>query len=415
MTVSNPYYEFTPVFTPGTQVRSDAVNAQYQAIQTAFDFMPGVSSAITTDTSVFAPESGTANALVVTMPDTRTVNQDGDGIRFFATNTNTGAATLNVDGIGAVALVDWDGTALTGGEIFTGRFYEVRYDGTLTKFVIAGSTDAAIKVAYAQLWATEIRDTLISVAAGGDGTTDYSALHWADGASEWATRAEDSLIPTEVGGDGAADYSALHWAAKALASAIADIRNTDINTATPPTTEAVTGGHEIWDADTTDQLMGLGFRASNELQLRNLMRAGIISLRTLTAAGAEEVGARTALLSAGGLEVNNTVTGGGFERALTHSDQYFSLETTSFTLVNGNNKMVVAAAPVVATAPATLTIGDRMTVHNSDTSSALVTVDPATHSITGAVGTITSADRLILAPGETVVLVARTTALMEAV
>ena len=37
-------------------------------------------------------------------------------------------------------------------------------------------------------------------------------------AEEWATKAEDSLISTEAGGDGSTDYSALHHAAKASAS-----------------------------------------------------------------------------------------------------------------------------------------------------------------------------------------------------
>lgn len=40
-------------------------------------------------------------------------------------------------------------------------------------------------------------------------------------AEEWATRAEDSLIPVAAGGNGTTDYSALHHAAKAEASATA--------------------------------------------------------------------------------------------------------------------------------------------------------------------------------------------------
>jgi len=111
VTVTNQYYEFDPDFDPGSKVRSDAVNLQFQAIQNAFDFMPDSNEAITTDTSIFAPESGSGNAYVVTMPDTRLANADGDGVRFFATHANTGAATIDVDGIGAVALTNWDGSA----------------------------------------------------------------------------------------------------------------------------------------------------------------------------------------------------------------------------------------------------------------------------------------------------------------
>lgn len=415
MTVTNDFYEFDPTFVPGTTARADEVNTQYQAIQNAFDFLPNDNEALTTDTAVFAPESGSGNAYVVTMPDTRTVNQDGDGIRCYVTHSNTGAATLNVDSIGAVALVDWDGTALTGSEIVSGRIYEFRYDATNVQFVIAASTDAVNQVAFAQEWATKARDSLISVAAGGDGATDYSALHWSDGSSEWATRAEDDPIPTEVGGDGSTDFSALHWAAKSLASAVTGAFNTDIVTATPPTTEAVTGALEGFDADTTDLLMRLGFEASNELKLKNLMHGGIITLNTQTAAGADEVAARTALLSVGGFEVNNTLTGVGFERVLTQSDKDFgSIETSDFTLVNGDQKIIVASGTVIATAPTTLAIGDTFVVHNSDTSAAnLVVIDPATHSITGRIDTVSSSDRLILQPGETAYLVARTTAIME--
>jgi hypothetical protein len=45
--------------------------------------------------------------------------------------------------------------------------------------------------------------------------------------------------------------------------------NTDINTATPPTTEAVTGNYRILDLDGTDLLATFGFKASNALTIFN--------------------------------------------------------------------------------------------------------------------------------------------------
>lgn len=305
MTITNPYYEFDPTFTPGTQARSDSVNFQFQAVQTAFDLLPPITGTISTGTNIFAPETGSANAYVITTTDTRTTNQDGDGILFFATHTNTGSTSIDVDGIGAVALNDWDGTILTGGEIVSGRIYEVRYDATNTRFVISANSDAAVKVAYAQEWAANPEGTLVSVAAGGDGVSDYSALH---------------------------------WAAKSSASALAGIVNTDIVTATPPTNEAVLGSFQIWDADTTDRLMQLGYGGSNTLFLHNEMRGGAVQLSGRNNAGsftnvmigdpdgataiyhAGTSVAQTATLVNGGFEVNNTVTGAGFERALTTSD-----------------------------------------------------------------------------------------------
>lgn len=136
MTVTNPYYEFTPAFVPGTKAKSEDVNVQYQAIQTAFDFLPGADDALTTGTATFAPETGSGNAFVVTMPDTRTVNQDGDQIIFYASHGNTGASTLDVDSIGAIALRTRAGAILASGDIVDGLLYVATYDATNTRFVL---------------------------------------------------------------------------------------------------------------------------------------------------------------------------------------------------------------------------------------------------------------------------------------
>jgi hypothetical protein len=253
MAVTNPYYEFTPEFIPGTKARSDEVNLQYQAIQNAFDLLPGDADALTTDTAIFAPESGSGNAYVVTMPDTRTSNQDGDGVRFFATHTNTGAATLDVDGIGPVAFTNWDGDAFVGGEVISGRLYEVRYDATNTRFILAATLDAALQVEWAEEWAQNPEDVPVSSAAGGDGATTFSALH---------------------------------WAAKSLASAAAGRINADIITATPPTTEAVTANLEYWDLDDTDLLLQIGFSGSNTAFITNQMHGGGILISGQNVGGA---------------------------------------------------------------------------------------------------------------------------------
>jgi hypothetical protein len=252
LTVTNPYYEFDPNFTPFTKARAGDNNLQFQAIQNAFDLLPGDPDALTTDTATFAPESGSGNAYVVTMPDTRTSNQDGDGIRFFATHTNTGAATLDVDGLGPIAFVNWDGDTFVGNEIVSGRIYEVRYDAANAQFVLAATTDNVLQVGYAEEWAIQPEDVPVSVAAGGDGVTEFSAFHWAQ---------------------------------KSLASAITGRVNTDIATATPPTTEGVTGAYEIYDADDDDLLMRLGYQGSNTLVLQNRMHGGDIRIGTETAGG----------------------------------------------------------------------------------------------------------------------------------
>lgn len=61
--------------------------------------------------------------------------------------------------------------------------------------------------------------------------------------------------------------------------------NTDIVTATPPTTETVAGSFQIYDLDNDDKLAEAGFFGSNELQITNRMHGGAITLRGENAAG----------------------------------------------------------------------------------------------------------------------------------
>lgn len=74
--------------------------------------------------------TGSANAYVLAANQTLSALQRGDVFRFEANFTNTGAATLNVDAIGAVSIVTRNGSALGGGEILSGGVYTVVYDGT---------------------------------------------------------------------------------------------------------------------------------------------------------------------------------------------------------------------------------------------------------------------------------------------
>ena len=195
--MSNTYYVFSPAFIPGQKVRSDEVNSQYSAIETGFDLMPTDNTAISRGTTFLGVDSGTANAIVITLTDIRTSYQDGDQISWKATNTNTGAATIDIDSVGAVTLVGADGTALGAGDVTDGLYYTAIYDSTNNRWQMLGASAAALasaddRVTWASEWATEVEDTPVSVAAGGDGASDYSALHWAAKASASASAASSS-------------------------------------------------------------------------------------------------------------------------------------------------------------------------------------------------------------------------------
>lgn len=78
----------------------------------------------------WAVYSGAADAIVLTSSVPRSSYRIGDKIRFLATSINTGAATVNLDGLGAKSVVTVTGVALPAGYIRTDVETAMTYDGT---------------------------------------------------------------------------------------------------------------------------------------------------------------------------------------------------------------------------------------------------------------------------------------------
>lgn len=74
--------------------------------------------------------TGSGNTYALAASGTYSAYARGDTFTFEANHTNTGAATLNVDSLGAVAVKLMDGSALASGEIRSGGVYTVVHDGT---------------------------------------------------------------------------------------------------------------------------------------------------------------------------------------------------------------------------------------------------------------------------------------------
>lgn len=81
---------------------------------------------------------GTANALTLDLPIETELDsyQPGQVFRFIASATNTGAVTVNVEGLGVKAVTKNGSTELLPGDIGAGAVFEVAYDGT--QFQLAG-------------------------------------------------------------------------------------------------------------------------------------------------------------------------------------------------------------------------------------------------------------------------------------
>jgi serine/threonine protein kinase len=69
----------------------------------------------------------------------------GSTIAFVASGANTGAVTLNINGLGAKAITKQGSTALTQGDIKSGQIVMVTYDGNvkLLDFGIAKAADSS--------------------------------------------------------------------------------------------------------------------------------------------------------------------------------------------------------------------------------------------------------------------------------
>lgn len=78
----------------------------------------------------YAADAGGSDAYVITVVPAPASLNAGMVFHFKANTANTGAATLNVNGAGAISIVRADGSALADGDIAAGQFVAVIYDGT---------------------------------------------------------------------------------------------------------------------------------------------------------------------------------------------------------------------------------------------------------------------------------------------
>lgn len=98
-------------------------------ILTSNGSIPIWTSPIATNTG-YAVSTGSANAYVVTLSPALAAYSAGVLIQFKANFTNTGSATVNVNGLGAITMVKPNGQTLSANDIVSGQIVELEYDGT---------------------------------------------------------------------------------------------------------------------------------------------------------------------------------------------------------------------------------------------------------------------------------------------
>lgn len=141
--MANDYFNHvTNVIPAGVRATAAQVNNIATEIATGLDKLP-TEVEIKQNRTIYAPtDTGAADAYVVSLPYTPTLT-DGLNLIWKAANANTGASTLNVNGLGAKNLLLASGAALVGGDILANQQIWVSYESVSDTFRILSQSSSA--------------------------------------------------------------------------------------------------------------------------------------------------------------------------------------------------------------------------------------------------------------------------------
>lgn len=147
--MSNDYFVYSNPIDDDTRALSTQINARFLNVQAGFDLLPNIAD-INARVGDYAADTGAMDAYVVALPNAPASYTEGMKVRFKPAKTNSGASTINVNGLGAKNIVLPSGASLTGSpaEIRAGTIVEVAYDGAQFRLISAypvdlGDIDAA--------------------------------------------------------------------------------------------------------------------------------------------------------------------------------------------------------------------------------------------------------------------------------
>jgi len=211
--MSNEFYDPPELLAPGVKARSADINQINQRIAGAFDKLPG-ELALKGGLVNFAANTGQAdNTYLVELPAKVAAYVDGLEVKLRPLRDNTGACTLNVNGIGNMPIKRTDGSNPQASDLQANATIYLVYSSALKAFVLppvvnsqvvmatAAATAAAESAALSQAWAT----SLAAVSGGLYGARYYAnaAANAATAANSWAT----SLALVDATNYGAKKYA----------------------------------------------------------------------------------------------------------------------------------------------------------------------------------------------------------------
>ena len=136
----NLYYDNQDPPVPLSRTRAGNEVSDRDRLEQAFDKLP-TEDELKSGAVNYTVDTGVADIYVVTIPYA-TEYFEGLNILFKILNANTGASTIDVNGLGPKSMVSPDGTALEVGDLVAGGATSIVYDGAVFRLVIAASANA---------------------------------------------------------------------------------------------------------------------------------------------------------------------------------------------------------------------------------------------------------------------------------
>lgn len=164
--MSNTYFdETTVVISNNTRADADDVNGVATATEAGFGLLPEPDELVEGSADVHT-QGGAADVYTFTIAKNWSAYAVGQKIRFKVVDTNTGAATVNVNGIGAVAITYVDGTALAAGALTAGQMATLECDGSKFVFNAQSSDSSAASAAISASEAAASAASLPTISSG---------------------------------------------------------------------------------------------------------------------------------------------------------------------------------------------------------------------------------------------------------
>ena len=145
-------------------------NMNYSAVNNAARAVMGAIKRYHDDIGGSLAAGGVANTYTLTLNQTYSAYFEGMRFACSIPANNTGASTMNVNAIGALAIVKKDGSALRGGELQSGGIYEFLHDGTQIQLIGHPADTVALTTLRAQNVIVEDAAGTDTLTASHDGT-----------------------------------------------------------------------------------------------------------------------------------------------------------------------------------------------------------------------------------------------------